>query len=193
MAISFPITMPTIRRPSRMRFTPIKADGETIDPFSFATQTFEFPGERWQVEVALLIMPRSAAQVWIAALVSMRGKIGSINLYDPGWAKQGTASGSISASGSARARTVSLTGGSGTFKAGDFITINSRYLHQILADGTVGGSFDIWPALRAAASGTIVYTNPYGRFVLAEPPTWEDQAADIVSVSPFRCQEDMRA
>lgn len=189
---TFPISMPTIRKPSRMRFTPIKADGETIDPFSFATQTFEFPGERWMVEVTLPPMAKSAAQVWIAALVSLRGKIGSINLYSP-VTKEGTASGTISASGSARARSVSLSGGSGTFKAGDFITINSRYLHQILTDGSVGGSFDIWPALRAAASGAIVHTNAYGRFVLDEPVTWEQQSADIISITSFRCREDMRA
>lgn len=192
MAITYPRTMPTLRRPSEIRLTPVKVDGQTVDPFSLTTQTFEFPGERWEADITLSPMPRSVGQEWTSFLASLRGKVGSFNLYDPAAVKQGTLSGTVTASGTIRARTVTLSGGSGTLKAGDFITINSRYLHIITEDGATGGAVSIWPALRAAASGAIVHTNAYGRFVLNGAPSWASVPGDFIEVTPFSVIEDMR-
>lgn len=192
---TYPLTMPTgaDRAPAAIRYTPIKADGQTVDPFSFTTQSFEFPGERWSAEVAIPSpIPREIGNIWIAFLAGLNGKIGSFNLKDPSARTLGTASGTVTASGAARSKTVSLSG-TGTFKAGDWITLNSRYLHMILADGTLGGSFDIWPALRTAASGNVAYgVNAYGRFVLEEPPSWQSIPGDMIEFTPFVVIEDMR-
>jgi len=193
MAISYPRTFITPNNLTGFRISRVKSQGMSRAPTSGVMQVYDYYGGWWELECALPPMKRADAAPWQAFLTSLNGMEGSFNAGDPLAATRlGTASGSWTATGSIRAKTVTLSG-TGTLKAGDYITIASRYLHQILADGTAGGSFDIWPPLRAAASSAAVtYSSPYARWVLTEMDSWESGVGDYYRPVTFKAVEDMR-
>lgn len=193
MAISYPRSFPTHIGPTSFRISRFKAHGMSTAPTSLVPQIYDYTGARWELEVALPPMKRVDAAPWQGWLTSLNGMVGSFNAGDPLAATpQGTASGSWQANGAIRASAVQLVG-SGTLKAGDYVTIGNRYLHQILADGVGGGSFDIWPPLRIAASGaTTTVTSPYARWMLTEMDSWESGVGDYYRPVTFKAIEDLR-
>ena len=62
MAITYPLAMPTNRKPAGVRFTPLAVVSVSRSPFSLSQQVQEFDGQMWQAEVDLPRMFRSEAE-----------------------------------------------------------------------------------------------------------------------------------
>lgn len=179
MAITYPLTLPTITGIASIEFRAVNSVAYSQSPFTFAGQSHAYSGEMWQADITLPPMKRAAAEQWLSFLISLRGQHGTFYLGDPdGKTPRGTATSNThvnSASGSAGDRTISVTITSGkTLLAGDYIqigTTSTRTLHKVLEDVTGTGSsqnIEIWPALRADKSGVGVnVVNTTGKFRLA--------------------------
>ena len=197
MAFTYPRAWPALRGVAEIAFTPFSVSAMNVSPLSLEAQVYGWPGERWEVDVSFVAMKRADAERWIAFFTSLRGKVGSFTLGDPaGQVPRGTASGSVTATGDERARTVTLSGGSGTLLEGDWISFDShRRLHKVLADVTLGGSVscEIWPSLRATlSSAPVALSGAKGRFMLMEPPRWSIGLADIYRPPSIKAYEDRR-
>ncbi len=193
MAISYPRAFPTYTGLTGFRISRLVSQALNVSPTSLDPQVEDYSGARWELQVSLPAMKRAEAAPWQAWLSSLNGMEGSFNASDPLAASpRGTASGSWTANGTVRARTVQLTG-TGNLKAGDYVTIGGRYLHQVLVDGNSGATFDIWPPLRASGSSmTTAVTSPYGRWMLVEMDQWESVVGDYYLPVTFRAIEDRR-
>lgn len=193
MAISYPRAFPTHDGIAGIHIEAQKAQGASFSPYNWVPKVYEHPGERWSLEISLPAMKRATAAPWIAWLASLNGMVGSFNCGDPSAATpQGTASGTWQCTGAIRAKTVTLVG-SGTLKAGDYVTIQNRYLHMIVQDGVGGGAFEIWPGLRIPCVGTTTQvTSPYGRWMLMDMPSWAVGLADIHQPATIKAVEDLR-
>lgn len=165
MAITFPITLPTNRNPVEITLDQRKSVGFSEAPSSYSSQTYEWDGEMWLLDITFQVMERAVGAPWAAALRSLRGPVGSFLYGDPMAATPlGTAAGSpvVSATTAAKARTLPVSGGTGTLLKGSMISIGSlltRRMYEVQADvaNLASGNIEIWPALRAqAASGTAV-------------------------------------
>jgi hypothetical protein len=197
MAVTYPLSFPTHKNPRGVLIRQRKVVGVNTSPGSLVTQTYEWPGERWEAELTFAPMNRADAETWMAWLTSLRGSVGSCLIGDPsGTAPRGTATGVATATGSILSRTITTTG-SGTLKAGDWLQIGTgatSRLYKVLTDGTLGsGSIDIWPALRAAASGaTLTYTSAKGVFMQSGTPEIQVMMGGIYQISPASFYEDLR-
>lgn len=170
MAISYPLTLPTVTGIRNVDFRAVNAVAYSASPFTFAGQAHAYPGQMWQAEITLPAMNRSAAETWISFLLSLRGQFGTFLLGDPrGCAPRGTAT-SATITGTAGSGSVSVTM-SGTLLAGDYIQLgtgSTAALHKVLQDKTGSGTLEIWPALRVNRSGaSATLTNAKGLFRLS--------------------------
>ena len=73
MTISYPLALPATLKPLSINMRAINAVARSVSPFTFAGNSYAYAGQTWQVDVALPPMKRSAAEVWLAWLVSLRG------------------------------------------------------------------------------------------------------------------------
>lgn len=179
MAITYPLTLPTVTGIASIEFRAVNAVAYSQSPFTFAGQSHAYSGEMWEADITLPPMKRAAAEQWLSFLISLRGQHGTFYLGDPdGKTPRGTVSTNTdvnAATGSAGNRTISLTITSGeTLLAGDYIQIGTtanRTLHKVLADVTGTGSaqdVEIWPALREnKSSAGVNILNTTGKFRLA--------------------------
>lgn len=159
MAISYPLTLPTVTSPRVIELRTINAVAYAQSPFTFAGQAHAYQGQMWQADVTLPPMRRANAEQWVSFLVSLRGQYGTFLLGDTTCATiRGTAT-SCTVTGSAGDNTVSATVPSGqTLLAGDYIQLGSgatATLHKVLVDYTGTGSaadLEIWPGLRVDRS-----------------------------------------
>lgn len=190
MAISYPLSLPTVSGIRAIEFRAVNAVAYSASPFTFAGQAHAYPGQMWQADVTLAPMrDRAEAEEWNAFLMSLRGQFGTFLLGDPNaGTNRGTAA-SCAITGAVGANTVSAVVPVGqTLLAGDYIQLgtgaNAR-LHKVLANYTGTGAsanLEIWPALRIARSGVSAsLTNTVGVFRLSSNDTgW---AADITNYS----------
>lgn len=179
MAISYPLSLPTVTGIRDISFRAKNAVAYSQSPFTFAGQAHAYSGETWEADITLPPMKRAAAEEWLAFLISLRGSYGTFYLGDPdGKTPRGTVSANTdvsAATGSAGDRTISLTITLGeTLLAGDYIqigTTSNRTLHKVLADVTGTGAaqdVEIWPALREnKSSAGVNILNTTGKFRLA--------------------------
>lgn len=179
MAITYPLTLPTITGIANIEFRAVNAVAYSQSPFTFGGQSHAYSGEMWEADITLPPMKRAAAEQWLSFLISLRGQHGTFYLGDPdGKTPRGTVSTNTdvnAATGSAGDRTISLTITSGeTLLAGDYIqigTTSNRTLHKVLQDVTGTGAaqdVEIWPALRAnKSSAGVNILNTTGKFRLA--------------------------
>ena len=207
MAISYPLTLPTVSGIATVTFRATNVTGISMSPFTFKQQVVAHAGQRWEAEVSMPPMSRADAEEWISFLVSLRGQLGTFTLGDPsGSTARGSAS---SAPGTPLVNGASQTGGSlaidgctasatGYLKAGDYIQLgsgSSATLHKILQDVNTpsGGdvTVDIWPHIRTAPAddSTVVVSNAKGLFRLSQNQTsWSIDEATIFGVN-FACVE----
>lgn len=207
MAISYPLTLPTVSGIATVTFRATNVTAISMSPFTFKQQVVSHAGQRWEAEVSMPPMSRADAEEWISFLVSLRGQLGTFTLGDPSGA---TARGSASsAPGTPLVNGASQTGGSlaidgctasatGYLKAGDYIQLgsgSSATLHKILQDVNTpsGGdvTVDIWPHIRTAPAdnSTVVVSNAKGLFRLSQNQTsWSIDEATIFGVN-FACVE----
>tara|TARA_R100000329_G_scaffold50992_1_gene47083 strand:- start:8918 stop:9550 length:633 start_codon:yes stop_codon:yes gene_type:complete len=207
MAISYPLTLPTVSGIATVTFRATNVTAISMSPFTFKQQVVSHAGQRWEAEVSMPPMSRADAEEWISFLVSLRGQLGTFTLGDPSGA---TARGSASsAPGTPLVNGASQTGGSlaidgcpasatGYLKAGDYIQLgsgSSATLHKILQDvNTLSGgdvTVDLWPHIRTAPAdnSTVVVSNAEGLFRLSQNQTsWSIDEATIFGVT-FACVE----
>lgn len=199
MAITYPLSLPSHKKPANITFRAVNTVGITQSPFTYAQQAVAHSGQRWECDVTLPQMSRADAEQWIAFLVSLRGQFGTFTLGDPtGASPRGSAGGTPLVNGASQTGgTLNIDGctasQTGWLKAGDYIqlgTAGTATLHKVLADADSNGSgevsLDIWPYIRTAPAdnASVTLTNTVGRFRLASnQQNWNINEASIFGMT----------
>lgn len=178
MAISYPLTIPNHDfQAFDLRLQ--RKVATVVSPFTYASQSYENSGTRWEATVTLPPLTHSEARLWQAFFVSLRGTIGTFEMYNP---LNATPHGNLTADvvtaggGSAGDDTISLkkieSGGS-TLKAGDFIEMNN-HIYMLVEDLVLTpvnspSTATFEPTLRTGVSQnvSVEYAPAYGRWRLA--------------------------
>lgn len=184
---TYPLALPTHTGIRSIEFRSVNAVAYERSPFTFAGQAQASAGQMWMADVTLPPMKRADAEAWIGWLVSLRGQFGTFLLGDHlACAPRGTAtSASITGSAGSNSVSVSMTG---TLLAGDWFSLDSglgQRLYKVTANRSGSGTMDIYPSLRADASGAAAdLTYPQGLFRLASNETsWSVNEAAIYGIS----------
>lgn len=197
MALSYPLTMPSVPQFRAVRFRAKSAVGIAVSPFTYNSQVTAHQGEMWEVDVELPPMQRAAAETWIAFLVGLNGFEGSFLLGDPlGETPQGTWSGTQAVNGGGQSgKTLEVRGLDpfATVTAGDWLQLGSgsgAKLHKLIQDATSDSNgeatLEIWPRLRSSPidGATITVQSAQGLFRLAgNVRTWDLELAALYGIS----------
>lgn len=176
MAITFPIDIPTSIGIAHIQFFADNAVSRSESPFSYATQVYKHPGERWRASVTIPTTQRESSEPWVSFLLKLRGGEGTFLMGDPNCADpRGTATGGT-LTGQEREPTASVTM-TGTLLEGDYIQLgsgNTTRLHKVLEDISGSGQIELWPSLRDGYdNATFTTVNTKGLFRLSDPTsTW---------------------
>lgn len=209
---SFPLAFPTYTGVRGITIRGKKVVGVNTAPGSLVTQTYEWPGERWEAEISLPIMSEDNAEAWIAWLLSLRGPVGSFLMGSPirttprGAAATTPGTPQVDGAQSARARVLNIKTGLGTtanwLRAGDWLSLgtgSARRLHKNIStvslDSSGKAALDIWPALREAVAdnATLYVASATGRFMLsAAAAEHAINAASQFQPAVIGCVEDLR-
>jgi hypothetical protein len=170
-----------------------------MSPFTFAGQAQASSGQMWQADVTLPPMKREDAEIWIAWLVSLRGRFGTFNMGDPSAATpRGVATGTPLVNGSNQTgETLAIDGCTanvtGWLKAGDYVQLGAAgtaTLHKVLADVNTNASgettLSLWPHVRSAPldGATVVVTDAVGRWRLSSnESSWSINEASIYGIT----------
>ena len=198
MAISYPISLPTTGIAS-VEWRTVNAVTRSQSPFTYKQQIIAHGGQRWEATVNLPAMDRANAAAWKAALVSLKGPIGTMFLSDPNYtsprgtlALDGTvgeaATNHVTGTAGDSFITVAMGDNTKTLLAGDYISVGSgsnKKLYQVLEDLTGDGTVEVWPDLRTDYSSAGFATNSAeGVFRLANNVTsWSIDNAAIYGIS----------
>jgi hypothetical protein len=199
MAISYPLSMPTNTRIRSIELRAVNAVIYEMSPFTYSGQAQASAGQMWQADVTLPPMKREDAAVWVAWLVSLRGRFGTFTMGDPLCATpQGAIGGTPLVNGADQTgETLNIDGCTADvtdwLKAGDYIQLGTgatATLHKVLEDVNTNGSgeatLSLWPHIRTAPAdnATVTVTNAVGRFRLASNETaWSINEASIYGIS----------
>jgi len=184
MAITYPLSLPTIKDMRAIRLTAKNSVGISTSPFTYSQQVYKHQGQRWQAEVQMPAMNRAQAEEWFSFLVKLNGQYGTFLLGDPHSAPRGSAAttpgtpvvNGASQTGSELAIDGLPASATGYLKAGDYIQLgagSTAKLHKVLNDVDSNASgqatLDIWPDLRSSPTdgSTVVISNAVGVFRLA--------------------------
>ena len=188
MAISYPLTLPTVTGIRSIELRASNAVAVSRSPFTFASQVHAYAGQTWSADISLPeINSRAEADAWVSWLVSLRGQFGYFMLGDPSHpAIRGTAT-SATVTGTSGSDSVTVTT-VGTILAGDMIQIGTgadATLHKVLVDRSGSGTLEIWPALRKDRTAVaLTLTNAQGVFRLASnDASWSVNEASIYGIS----------
>ena len=187
MAISYPRDLPSHTGIRNVELRAVSATAYDMSPFTFGGTSYEYDGQMWQADLTLPPMRRADAEVWLAWLLSLRGRAKTFLLGDPLCATpRGTAT-SATLTGTTGSGTLSVTM-TGTLLAGDYIQLgsaSSATLHKVLEDQDGDGNLEIWPHLRrdvTAESATL--SNTVGVFRLASnEQAWSINEASIYGIT----------
>lgn len=203
MSLTFPLTLPTTRRPAQVQFIGRSVVGMSASPFTLSQEVFEHQGDLWLAQVALPRMGRADAEAYVGFLLSLRGRVGTFLMGDPSnLAPQGTWAGTPLVNGALAAGVTTLVmdgfSAAATAKAGDVFQAGSgsaAHLHKVVKDATADGSgnmtLEIWPRLRAplADNAALVTASPVGVWRLqSNDQAWSVEPAMIYGIS-FDAQE----
>lgn len=175
MAITYPLTLPAnpgfetivVRRNSVVGVNP--------SPYTGAQQTYVFPGQWWEADVAVAVLNKADTAAWEAFSAKLNGREGTFLLGDPlRQTPRGSAAGApgtplVDGAHAAAVNEVDLKGlpasADGYLLAGDYIQFGSgsgARLHQLLedldSDGAGLGTALIWPRTRAALADEAAVT-----------------------------------
>lgn len=194
MAVTYPITLPT-GGIAAIEWRSVNSNVTSQSPFTYKQQIVSHGGQRWEASITLSNMDRAEAAAWKAALVSLKGSLGTMLLGDPDYQyPRGTLRTSVSnpaqlsgTKGDTFA-TIAMTDNTDTLLAGDYIQIGSdadAELYQILEDITGDGTVEIFPDLRSTYSSEPFQTDDTrGVFRLANNVTsWSINNANIYGIS----------
>jgi hypothetical protein len=198
MAITYPRDLPSHTRIRSIELRAISATALSQSPFTFQSTAYEYAGQMWQADIQLPPMRRSDAEVWVAWLLSLRGRAKDFLLGDPmNCLPRGQAAtfpgtpiitdqtgGTITVTGASVSKTDWLL-------PGDYIQIGSAStatLHKVLesADTDASGdvTLEVWPYVRGTRSGSVTVSNAVGRFRLASnEQAWSINEASIYGIT----------
>ena len=200
---SYPLTLPTATGVTTQNFGLDRVVAVTISPFTDQEQVYEHEGAQWKGTFTLPPMKKDNAAIWLAFLMSLRGRRGTFKLGDQDRKTiQGVATGTILVNGASQTgNAINLDGfavsTSNVFKAGDYIQINS-YLYMVSANVNSNGSGEatvyVEPSLRSGIEvindgATVLYTNTTTLMRLDTNFTnWDTNKVSVYGIS-FSCSE----
>ena len=203
MALSYPLSFPSVSVPVGLTFSAVSIVGESRSPFTGESQIYVHGGGWYELEVRMPPMARADAEDVVAFLLGLNGVQGTFAFGDlANTSPRGTWAGSPKVLGAhaAGVKTVAMDGFSvgGTVKNGDWLqagTGASAHLHKVVKDATADGSglltLEIWPGTRAALADndTFVTSSPKGVWRLANNQRgWSIEGAGLYGIS-FSCRE----
>ena len=202
MAITYPLTLPTVTGVQSVNFIARNSVGTTASPFTYEQQVFKNVGQRFEADITLPPMSRADAEVWNTFFIKLYGQYGTFLLGDPNSATpRGTASSSagtpIVNGASQTGDTLNIDGvptsQTGYLKAGDYIQLGSgsgARIYKVLDDANSNGSGEvaltIYPDLRSSPSdgATVVVSSAVGLFRLTTPThNWSISTDGIYSMT----------
>lgn len=205
MPITYPLTLPTHTGIRSSRFELVRRTAVVESPFSGKIQVHSYDSfAQWKATIELPRMKKPDWQLWTAFFLKLRGRRGTFLMGDPDYTDNtGLASGTLTTSGaaSAGANSVTITGLSlsqtNSFKAGDYISLNSQLLMIIdnaNSNGSGNATVEFEPQLKAdVSSGTSVkYSSedpPVGKFRLDTDITGWDADMASTYIMTFSCTE----
>tara|TARA_R110000796_G_scaffold88747_2_gene191537 strand:+ start:165 stop:788 length:624 start_codon:yes stop_codon:yes gene_type:complete len=165
MAISYPLTMPTVTGIATIEMRAINAVAYSRSPFTFSGQVHAYAGQMWQADVSLPPMRRGDAEVWLSWLVSLKGQLGTFKLGDPlGCMPRGSArdadtilvDGTVTSGGSIAIDSAPANQ-TNYLLAGDYMQIGAgvnqqlfKVLQNVSTDGSGTATVDVWPNVRSS-------------------------------------------
>jgi hypothetical protein len=203
MAISYPLTLPTITGIAQFTLRAVTSDEVAISPFSFAQQVQLNQGEMWEADVGLPVLTRAQADVWEAFFLSLRGSYGTFLLGDPEHAEaRGVLGGApLVASSGATGTSLDVSGCSanvtGWALAGDFLQLGDggtarlhRLLENVDTDASGNATLRFWPSIRSspAVGAPVVMTGAKGLFRL-KGRTPDFRRVPLFTSISFTCME----
>ena len=73
MAITYPLTLPTVTGIQSVNFIVRNSVGATQSPFTYEQQIFKNPGQRFEADITLPPMTRASADVWNTFFIKLYG------------------------------------------------------------------------------------------------------------------------
>ena len=202
---SYPLTLPTVTGITTQNFGLDRVVAVTESPFTNQEQVYEHEGAQWRATFTLPPMKKESAAVWLAFLMSLRGRRGTFKIGDQDRKTiQGVATGTILVNGDAQTgNAINLDGFANStnnvFKAGDYIQINS-YLYMVSADVNSDASGEatvyVEPSLRTGIEAinddtTVVYSNTTTLMRLdSNELNWDTNKVSVYGIS-FACSESL--
>ena len=202
---SYPLTLPTVTGITTQNWGMERVVAVTESPFTNQEQIFEHEGAQWKATFTLPPMKKESAAVWLAFLMSLRGRRGTFKIGDQDRKTiQGVATGTILVNGASQTgNAINLDGFANStnnvFKAGDYIQINS-YLYMISANVNSNSSGEatvyVEPSLRSGIevindNTTVIYTNTTTVMRLdSNELNWDTNNVSVYGIS-FACSEDL--
>ena len=200
---SYPLTLPTVTGITTQNWGLERVVAVTESPFTNQEQVYEHEGAQWKATFTLPPMKKESAAVWLAFLMSLRGRRGTFKIGDQDRKTiQGVATGTILVNGDAQTgNAINLDGFANStnnvFKAGDYIQINS-YLYMVSADVNSDASGEatvyVEPSLRTGIEAinddtTVVYSNTTTLMRLdSNELNWDTNNVSVYGIS-FACSE----
>jgi len=200
---SYPLTLPTVTGIKTQNWGLERVVAVTESPFTNQEQVYEHEGAQWRATFTLPPMKKESAAVWLAFLMSLRGRRGTFKIGDQDRKTiQGVATGTILVNGDAQTgNAINLDGFANStnnvFKAGDYIQINS-YLYMVSADVNSNASGEatvyVEPSLRTGIEAinddtTVVYSNTTTLMRLdSNELNWDTNNVSVYGIS-FACSE----
>ena len=202
---SYPLTLPTVTGITTQNWGMERVVAVTESPFTNQEQVFEHEGAQWKATFTLPPMKKESASIWLAFLMSLRGRRGTFKIGDQDRKTiQGVATGTILVNGANQTgNAINLDGFANStnnvFKAGDYIQINS-YLYMISANVNSNSSGEatvyVEPSLRSGIevindNTTVIYTNTTTVMRLdSNELNWDTNKVSVYGIS-FACSEDL--
>lgn len=144
MAFSYPLTMPASPFPVSVKWRLNKAQTESKSPFTFQTQTYDWLGSQWVVDVEYPIMTILEARAWVAFLLELQGKKGSFYFNPPDTPVLGNGGGTPVISSVTNRNTVVISGATANqspwLMAGDYFSFSNGELKRCVSDANSNGS-----------------------------------------------------
>ncbi len=200
---SYPLTLPTVTGIKTQNFGLTRTISVSQSPFTKQEQVYQHEGEQWKATFTLPPMKKDSASIWLAFLMSLRGRRGTFKMGDQDRKTiQGTATGTVLVNGAAQTgNAINLDGFTASranvFLAGDYIQINS-YLYMVTANVTANGSGEatvyVEPSLRTGIEAindntTVLYSNTTTVMRLDTNFTnWDSNHVSVYGIS-FACSE----
>lgn len=167
MAISYPLSLPSVKDLAQITMRLRTVVGVATSPFSGEQQVQAHPGQWWEAECVLPAMERADAEEWLALLLAMNGREGTLLMGDPkGATPRGTALGTPLVSGASQTGNELVTNGwtadqAAAMRKGDYFSLGSgtsTRLYKVVedepSDGSGNATLTFQPKLRSSPGDT---------------------------------------